>query len=132
YLYDYLGMMGIPCVPIHEMSTSHRCTLVTAHGIGDARVRDAIPRAIVAGRHVIVTFSALDRMAAYPELLEFFGYRANGIQRAKGKASAFARNGSRIKADASFHVAGDLAPSGAAVLAWAELERANGVALRTP
>ncbi|GMW01574.1 MAG: hypothetical protein AMXMBFR84_27110 [Candidatus Hydrogenedentota bacterium] len=132
FLFDYLGMMGIPCVPAHEMSTTHRCTLVTSHGIADARVREAIPRALVAGRHVIATFSALERMAAYPDLLEFFGYRSSGLQRARGAVSHFVINGTRYATDEPFHVAGDLAPSGAAVLSWAEFGEANGQTLRTP
>jgi len=132
FIFDYLGMLGIPCVPATEISTSMRSIIVTAHGAGSPAVVDAIPRALMAGRHVILTFDALRRLADRPEVLEFLGYRPSELAAGKAQVRAFHIDGTAYPCDEPYHVPGDLAPSDAAVLAWAELDASEEFALRVP
>ncbi len=132
FIFDYLGMLGIPCVPATEISTSMRSIIVTAHGISDRNVVDAIPRALMAGRHVILTFDALRRLADRPEILEFMGYRPSDLAPAGAAVRQFHLDGKTFPCDETFRVPGDLAPSDAAVLAWAELDASAEFPARVP
>ena len=132
FIFDYLGMLGIPCVPATEIATSMRSIIVTAHGVGSPAVVDAIPRALVAGRHVILTFDALLRLADKPEVLEFMGYRPSDLAAGKARVRAFHMDRTAYPCSEPYHVPGDLAPSDAAVLAWAELDAGDEFPLRVP
>lgn len=132
FLFDYLGMLGIPCVPAQSIEPSMRSIVVPAHAIGDPAVIDAIPRALMAGRHVILTFDALLRLAEYPEVLEFMGYRPSDLTRAGAGVREFIIDTTAYECDAPFRVPGDLAPSHAAVLVWAVLETSGEFLLRVP
>jgi len=132
YVYDYLGMLGIPCIPAVTANSSMRSIFIPAHGIEDAEVRAAIPKALAAGRQVTVTFEALRRMAGYPELLEFFGYTPARLAPGRTKVRAFEIGNRTIEAVAPFHVPGDLAPVDAAVLAQARVEEGGAPAVVVP
>lgn len=132
FLFDYLGMLGIPCVPATEISTSMQSIIVTAHGINDAGVVEAIPKALVAGRHVILTFDALYRLRDKPDVLEFMGYRPADLARAGAAVREFVIGGKAFPCDEPFWIPGDLAPIDAAVLAWAELDAGEEFPARVP
>lgn len=132
FIFDYLGMLGIPCVPAAEISTSMRSIIVTAHGISCDAVVEAIPRALVAGRHVVMTFDALHRLASRPEILEFMGYRPADLAPSRAAVRQFHLDGATYSCDGPFHVPGDLAPSDAAILAWAELDSSKEFPIRVP
>ncbi len=132
FIFDYLGMMGVPLVAAQAIDSSMRCIFVPAHALAAPEVVRAIPRALMAGRHVILTFGALAGLAAGAvpderggprtrEILEFFGYRARDIWAAPTLVDSFTFEGKTVACEEPFHVAGDLAPTDAAVLAWANL-----------
>jgi hypothetical protein len=132
FIYDYLGMLGIPCVPATEIDSSMRSIIVTAHAVRSPAVVDGIARALVAGRHIILTFDALRRLAEKPEILAFMGYRPSELAAGRARVRAFHVDGAVYACSEPYHVPGDLAPSDAAVLVWAELDASAEYPLRVP
>jgi hypothetical protein len=131
-------------VPAHNVDSSMRCIFIPAHGLCAPEVMRAVPRALMAGRHVILTFSALAGLGSgrlpedsggprNDEILEFFGYRPRDISAARSAVESFTFEGKTVSCDGPFHIAGDLAPTGAAVLAWANLpDPGDGRTMRVP
>ena len=132
YIYDYLGMLGIPCVPAHTMSTSMQSVILTAHAVSDPAVVETIPRALMAGRHVILTFDALHRLKTKPQILEFFGYRPQDVIQASGVVREFIIEDTAYACEKPFRVSGDLAPTDTAVVAWAVLDASEDAPIRVP
>jgi hypothetical protein len=132
FVYDNIGMIGVPSVPTQTISTTMRSIIVPAHGMDDPTLRSALPNLLIAGRHVTLTHDALHRLSAAPNLLDFFGYRPSGVLPAKGEVAAFVINGKRYPVEGTVRVAGDLAPTDAAVLVWAELKPASENTARVP
>ncbi|MCC6699490.1 MAG: hypothetical protein IT365_27945 [Candidatus Hydrogenedentes bacterium] len=132
YVYDYLGMLGIPCVPAHSMTPSMQSVILTAHAVSDPSVAEAIPRALMAGRHVIVTFDALHKLKRKPQILEFFGYRPQDVIHAGGVVREFIIEDAAYPCEKPFRVHGDLAPTDTSVLAWAVLDASEDAPIRIP
>lgn len=132
FVFDYLGMMGVPCVPATQLSPSMRSVIVPGHGLADPPVASAIPKAIHSGQTVIVTFDALWRMSSDPTLLQLFGYRPSEVAPAATVAEAFDIGQQRIRPAQPIRLAGDLAPTGASVLAWAVSDACEHGELRIP
>lgn len=133
FLFDYLGMMGIPCVPATRLDPSMRSAIVPAHATDDPDLGAQVQRNLLAGRRVITTFDALRRMRdSRPDLLTYFGYRPEGINAARGIVQTFQLEGVNVDVSGPVSVAGDLVPEDAAVLAWATLEPAAGSSIRVP
>lgn len=74
FIFDYLGMMGIPCVPTPTLSAEMKSVIVPGHGADDPGAAQTIAEIIASGGQVIVTHQALERLCAYPSVLELFGY----------------------------------------------------------
>ncbi len=132
YLFDYLGMLGIPCVPATRLEQTMRSVIIPAHAASHPDIIAAIPKVLMAGRNVIVTLHALRRLADSPSVLEFFGYHPSGIAERGARVERFDLLGSRVRATHPFHVAGDLEPLNASVLAWAEFEGCERGTIRVP
>jgi hypothetical protein len=120
FIFDYFGMMGIPCIPAKNITTAMRCVILPAHAAGSPEVLAAIPGLLTAGRTVIATFGALARMAGDPDLLALFGYNPQSIAYGPVPVDAFSHDGAVVATGESVHMAGDLAPNDATVLAWAQ------------
>ncbi|MBN2310369.1 MAG: hypothetical protein JXR94_15450 [Candidatus Hydrogenedentes bacterium] len=132
HLFDSLGMLGVPLVPATKLEPTMRSALVPAHAAGVQAVREAVPKALMAGRHVIATVDALRGMADDLDLLEFFGYRPSGVAPGRAQIAAFAARGRRYEVSHPVYVAGDLAPVDASVLVWAEFAACEHGVVRVP
>ena len=133
FVFDDLGMLGVPCVPAANLESTMRSAFLPAHAAAEPATQRLIPRALMAGRHIITTTAGLHRMAHQPGLLEFFGYRPSGVAPGHAPIESFEIAGGRVPVRRPLHLAGDLEPVDAAVLAWAELAPASGQGrLRVP
>lgn len=133
FLFDYLGMLGIPCVPCTAMKTEMRSVILTAHAFSDpSLVSSAIPKALMAGRHVIATPGALLRMRDNVDLLEFFGYRPSGVAPGRAAVEEFSVRGKSVPVDAPVHVACDLEPVDACTLVSAHFRGCERGMLEVP
>lgn len=110
FIYDYLGMMGIPCVPATRVDAALRSVIVPTQAMADPGTPGALAAVLDAGGQVIVTHGALQRLAEYPEVLRRFGYRPMDVAAYRTEVTGFDLNGQRLQAEAPFHVAGDLMP----------------------
>jgi hypothetical protein len=110
FIYDYLGMMGIPCVPALRVDAGMRSVIVPTQAMADPKTPEAIAAVLDAGGQVVVTYGALLRLAEHPELLRRFGYLPRDIAEHRTGVTAFEVNGTRLRAESPFHVPGGLAP----------------------
>lgn len=122
FVFDNLGMIGIPCVPVTQLETSMHSVIVPAHGADDPSMPSAAAAIVEAGGTVIATFNALHRMSGDAAFLELFGYDASGVATAAVEADRLICDGNRITCETPVRLAGDLAPCSATVTIWAELE----------
>jgi hypothetical protein len=67
-----------------------------------------------------------------PEILEFMGYRPSDLAPVGASVRQFHIDGKAYPCDAPYRIPGDLAPSDAAVLAWAELDAGEEFPMRVP
>jgi hypothetical protein len=132
FIYDYLGMMGIPSMPAPAVEPTMKSVIVPAQAMDDPSTPNAIRSALDAGGQVIVTWGALQRMTAHPDLLEFFGYAPSGVASGRALATEIEIDSVTRRTQGPCYIAGDLAPQDAAVLAWANVERSGGGILQIP
>ncbi|MBI4556363.1 MAG: hypothetical protein HY706_02155 [Candidatus Hydrogenedentes bacterium] len=110
FIFDYLGMLGVPCVPVTSLAPGMRSVIVPTHGLEDPCCAELIPQILAAGGQVILTLGALVRLAAYPELVASFGYRTANVARARAALRWIELQGNRYELAEAFPVPGDLYP----------------------
>ena len=130
FLFDYLGMLGIPCVPATHLETTMRSAIVTAHAVSLPNFSEMVRNALLAGRQVIATFDALRRMDV--SLQGMFGYEPKGIMPGTTRVERFETAGSSYLVAAPCYVSGDLAPTDASVLIWAGTTGCEAGMIRIP
>jgi len=118
FIFDYLGMLGIPSVFVTRLTSAMRSVFVSAHGVEDVETIAAMKAILAAGGQVIITFEALHRMIDNENFLEIFGFDRSGVARAVVPATCFGVMHERFETETPVHLAGDLAPFDASVLAW--------------
>jgi len=59
YLMDFLGMLGVPLVPVHEFPAEAPVIFLPAQAAADPDLHDHVKRARARGAHIIVTTSLL-------------------------------------------------------------------------
>jgi hypothetical protein len=119
FIYDDLGMMGIPCVPATRLDKSMRSVFVPVQGMADPNTGKVVADILASGGGVIVTHAALERMSDNPALMALFGYAPATTATARTDVHAFEIDGKQIDAPKPFHVPGNLQPDEATkTLAW--------------
>jgi hypothetical protein len=73
YLLDYLGMLGIPLVPVHEFSAEAPVIFLPAQAAADPDLHDHVNKARARGAHIIVTTSLLLTWPQSAELAAVLG-----------------------------------------------------------
>jgi PAS domain-containing protein len=121
FIYDDLGMMGIPCVPEGRVISQARNVFLAAQAAEAEGAPDAVRAALEAGGQAIATHDALLRLAARdPDVLTLFGYSPARITDRGADITGFEIDGARVESAGPFRVSGDLEPDGETqVLAWA-------------
>ena len=132
FIFDYLGMLSIPCVFATELNAAMQSVIVTAHAMADPDTPRYIGEILASGGQVIVTFDALARMADTPELLEWFGFTAAGISPHGAAAARFGIGEDMHEAPSLVQLAGDLAPADAEVLVWAQVQGCERGGIQVP
>jgi hypothetical protein len=77
YIMDFLGMLGIPIVPVHEFPQSAPTIFLPAQAAADPDLLDHIERARARGAHLILTTSLLIASAQGDELARLAGVEAD-------------------------------------------------------
>jgi hypothetical protein len=77
YLMDFLGMLGIPLVPVPRFPESARIVFLPAPAAADPDLLDHVRRAMAKGTHVIVTTSLLIALPQGGELARMIGVDPN-------------------------------------------------------
>ncbi len=132
FIFDYLGMLGVPCKPATRLDIDMPCAFVPAHAVENEENRERIKQLVEHGNTVIASFNALARMVGYPEMLELFGYDGAGVMALSAKAAGFEIGKERFPLESPVRLPGDLAPFDAQVLVHARLDAPVGGPLRIP
>jgi hypothetical protein len=86
YLMDFLGMLGIPLIPVHQFPEAAPVVLLPAQAAADPDLLNHAKRAMAKGTHVIVTTSLLIALSQGGELARMVGVDPN-IQSSPIRAS---------------------------------------------
>jgi len=73
YLMDFLGMLGIPVVPVHRFPETAPVVLLPAQAAADPDLLTHTKRAMANGTHIIVTASLLTALPQAGELARLIG-----------------------------------------------------------
>jgi len=73
YLMDFLGMLGIPLVPVHEFPEAAPVILLPAQAAADPHLASHVKKAMAKGTHVVVTTSLLCALSQDAGLAEVLG-----------------------------------------------------------
>jgi len=119
FIYDDLGMMGIPCVPATRLDKSMRSVIIPVQGMADPNTPKGIEEILAAGGEVILTHAALERLASAPAVMALFGYTPATVATARTNAHAFEIDGKPHDAAKPCHIPGNVQPDAATkTLAW--------------
>jgi len=132
FIFDALGMLGIPLVPVIELNPDLHTVIVPAHGASEPDTPDRILQILSRGGQVIVTLNALHRMLAADGLARAFGYDASGVAVIPSSADGVIVGDEQTQLDGPCRIAGDLAPCDADVPAWAVVGTCEGGPHRVP
>jgi hypothetical protein len=132
FIFDYLGMLGIPCVAHTALRPGTRSAIVTAHAADDPDTAAAMARVLEQCGQVIMTVDALRRFGDNASVLDLFGYDPSGVGAVGTSVTAFELDGLSYETTRPVRLAGDLAPADAAVLAWATVPACEAGAFRIP
>jgi hypothetical protein len=77
YLMDFLGMLGIPLIPVHRFPEGAPVVLLPAQAAADPGLLDHAKRAMTKGTHIIVTTSLLIALPRGDELARMVGVDPN-------------------------------------------------------
>ncbi|MBN1507034.1 MAG: hypothetical protein JW955_09315 [Sedimentisphaerales bacterium] len=77
YLMDFLGMLGIPLVPVHQFPEGAPVVLLPAQAATDPDLLNHVNKAMAKGVHVIVTASLLITLSQGGELARMVGVDPN-------------------------------------------------------
>jgi hypothetical protein len=73
YLMDFLGMLGVPLVPVHEFPAEAPVIFLPAQAAADPKLHEHVERARARGAHIIVTTSLLLTWPQSAELAAVLG-----------------------------------------------------------
>ena len=76
YIMDFLGMLGIPIIPVHEFPENSPIIFLPAQAASDPGLLKKIKKAHARGAHLIVTTSLLITSPDSGELMRIFGLNA--------------------------------------------------------
>jgi len=76
YIMDFVGMLGIPLVPVSAFPHSADTMFIPAYGAKDSAVVDRIERALAEGRNVVITAGLLAGVAEKERLAHLAGVKS--------------------------------------------------------
>jgi hypothetical protein len=76
YIFDYLGMIGIPLIPVSEFPSHARTIFLPTQAAADDRLVEQIKETVSQGNRVICTAGLLQALAKERELLRLAGVAA--------------------------------------------------------
>ncbi len=132
FLFDALGMLGIPLAPVTALDPALDNVIVTAHGATVPDTPERIVEVLHRGGQVIVTLAALSRMRQFDALMEAFGYEASGVGVIPSLAEGLVVGDEAVDLPSPCRIAGDLSPRDAEVPVRAIVGACEGGPLHVP
>jgi hypothetical protein len=74
FIFDYIGMLGIPLVPCSEFPADARSVLLATHAASDDNIVQKVKRHVSSGGSVVATPGFLMALGANSDILALFGY----------------------------------------------------------
>ncbi len=119
FIFDDLGMLGIPCVPSCRLDAGMKSVILTGHAASDPKTLDMALDILNRGGQVIATHQALRHMADRPDILAAFGYTARGVALNRTPLRAVDIGGRLTDLTTPLYAPGDLEPEeGVEILAY--------------
>jgi len=131
FIFDYIGMLGIPLVPCSEFPTNARAVLLTTHAATDKDIISKLQRHASSGGSLVATPAFLRSFGTNSALLNLFGYPKLPQRDQTVKAQAFDVEATICRSDKPVDLAVLPRPSNASVIASGIAENGDNVPVIT-
>jgi hypothetical protein len=123
YVFDYLGMLGIPVLPTSKYPENSKTVILTEHAAADPGIVDKIKATASTGGTVLITSGLIERLKKNDEILKMAGLNP-AIKRMKGKfANSYVTETGESKGPGYIEVGVRIAANDAKVLAYAVIDK---------
>ena len=99
YIFDYLGMLGLPLVPCHTFPDRLSTVFLSSHALKDPDLIDKMEKHFRAGGSIIATPALLEALSQEREVRARFGYEDPPISRVKYEGNDIVVEGRAIRAE---------------------------------
>lgn len=123
YIFDYLGMFGIPVVPVAAYPEKAKSVILSQHAAADPAIAEKIKATVSAGGTVLMTAGLLELLKNDATILKLAGMEAPGAKKLKSKyADVFIINGRMAPVAGYVEIGERLRAGDAKVLVEAQVE----------
>lgn len=119
YVFDYMGMFGLPLVPCSEFPSQAKAIFLPVHAAADPELPRQLDRFLKGGGTALVTAGLLERLQGEASLIAAAGYGADAVRRVDAWTHRFRVRGSEVTAPGFVRIGAVLRPRRALVLAEA-------------
>ncbi len=119
FIFDYLGMLGLPLIPSAEFPEDARSLILTEHASSDPGIIRKMGRLLESGGTIIATPGLLKRLQHESEMTSMAGYHSYATGGVKTRVKVFSVDGRESAAENEIELVGDLNPDSAQILAYA-------------
>ncbi|HOO55699.1 MAG TPA: hypothetical protein PLN69_02680 [bacterium] len=126
FLFDYLGMFGIPVVPVSAYPEKADSIILSEYAAADTDIAKKIKKSIDNNTTVLMSAGLLDTLKKDPDILKLAGLAAPGSKILKAKyTKTFQVNGKEIIAPDYVEIGEKLRVDDAKIIATAEIDGKN-------
>ena len=122
YLFDYLGMFGLPLAPCSAFPEQARSIVLSAHAAADRELPAKLEQFLARGGTALLTGGLLGRLADRPALLNLAGYADHPVTPVDAWTCRFAVGEERVQSCGFVRFGARLNPTSADILASAVTE----------
>lgn len=131
FIFDYIGMLGIPLVPCSEFPTDARSVLLATHAASDENIADKVKRHVSAGGSLVATPGFLTALGANADIRALFGYDKVPLAEEAVDINKFEVDETTCESDKPVEMVLLPAPAGASILVSGLLESGDRVPVLT-
>jgi len=119
YVFDYLGMFGLPLVPCSEFPANAKAVFLPGHAAADPDLPRKLSLFLERGGTALITAGLLERLQGEARVLEAAGYAASPVKKIEAWTFRFRVDGQEVSAPGFVRIGAGLNPTHAQVLAEA-------------
>jgi hypothetical protein len=131
FIFDYIGMLGIPLVPCSEFPADARSVLLATHAASGENIVREVKRHVSSGGSIVATPGFLMALGANADILALFGYSEMPSEEKTVNVSKFDVDGTTCASDEPVEMALLPEPAGASTVVSGLLDNGDKVPVLT-